>query len=119
MLSRTFRATVWPCAALLLMAMAANAAAEKPAQPSEFLFIFQILLLIAIGRGLGEVMQRIGQPSVIGELLAGLLLGPSVFGLLWPAAQSAIFPPALEQKALIAGIAQIGILLMLLHRHGN
>jgi Kef-type K+ transport system membrane component KefB/nucleotide-binding universal stress UspA family protein len=59
-------------------------------------------------------MQRIGQPSVIGELLAGLLLGPSLLGWVWPQAQSAIFPPAPEQKAMIDGIAQFGILLLLL-----
>jgi Kef-type K+ transport system membrane component KefB/nucleotide-binding universal stress UspA family protein len=72
------------------------------------------VLLIAVGRGLGEIMQRLGQPSVIGELLAGLLLGPSLFGWLWPAAQNAIFPPAAEQKALIEGLAHFGILLLLL-----
>jgi Kef-type K+ transport system membrane component KefB len=114
MLSRIFRPTVWLCAALLLVATAADAAAEKPAHPSEFIFIVQVVLLIAVGRGLGEIMQRIGQPSVIGELLAGLLLGPSLLGWLWPAAQSAIFPPAPEQKALIEGMAQFGILLLLL-----
>ena len=84
------------------------------APPSEFLLIAQIALFIAVGRGLGEIMQRIGQPSVIGELLGGLLLGPSVFGLLWPQAQQAIFPANPEQKALIEGIAQFGILLLLL-----
>jgi Kef-type K+ transport system membrane component KefB/nucleotide-binding universal stress UspA family protein len=92
----------------------ADAAGEKSARPSEFIFIVQIVLLIAVGRGLGEIMQRIGQPSVIGELLAGLLLGPSLFGWLWPTAQTAIFPPSPEQKALIEGIAQFGILLLLL-----
>jgi Kef-type K+ transport system membrane component KefB/nucleotide-binding universal stress UspA family protein len=96
------------------MITAADAAAEKSARPSEFIFIVQIALLITVGRGLGEIMQRLGQPSVIGELLAGLLLGPSMFGWLWPAAQSAIFPPAPEQKALIEGMAQFGILLLLL-----
>jgi Kef-type K+ transport system membrane component KefB/nucleotide-binding universal stress UspA family protein len=110
---RTFRA-VWPFAAVLLTGTAANAAAEKSAHPSEFIFIAQVLLLIAVGRGLGEIMQRIGQPSVVGELLAGLLLGPSLFGWLWPAAQSTIFPPAPEQKALIDGVAQFGVLLLLL-----
>jgi hypothetical protein len=104
--SRIFRPTVWLCAALLLAATAADAAGEKPAHPSEFIFIVQVVLLITVGRGLGEIMQRIGQPSVIGELLAGLLLGPSLLGWLWPAAQSAIFPPAPEQKALIEGMAQ-------------
>src|SRR6266568_7626082 len=102
------------CAALLLMITVAEADSPTSGKPSEFIFIVQIVLLIAVGRGLGEIMQRIGQPSVIGELLAGLLLGPSLFGWLWPEAQNAIFPAAPEQKALIEGIAQFGILLLLL-----
>jgi Kef-type K+ transport system membrane component KefB/nucleotide-binding universal stress UspA family protein len=105
---------LWTLAAFLLMTTVASAGAEKSARPSEFLLLAQIALLVAVGRGLGEIMQRIGQPSVIGELLGGLLLGPSLFGWLWPAAHAAIFPPAPEQKALIEGIAQFGILLLLL-----
>jgi Kef-type K+ transport system membrane component KefB/nucleotide-binding universal stress UspA family protein len=110
------RSTIWT-ACFLLLPVACVAAAnhgEASSRPSEFLLIAQIALLIAVGRGLGEIMQRIGQPSVIGELLGGLLLGPSVFGWLWPAAQHAIFPPSPEQKALIEGLAQFGILLLLL-----
>src|SRR3954471_13292748 len=67
MLSRRSRAAVWLCVVILLTATTANAAAEKPAHPSEFIFLVQVLLLITVGRGLGEIMQRIGQPSVIGE----------------------------------------------------
>src|SRR4051794_4427977 len=114
MRGRFVRPVCWACVVLLLTATSAGAEAGKSAHPSEFLLLVQVMLLITIGRGLGEIMQRIGQPSVIGELLAGLLLGPSLFGWLWPAAQSAIFPPAPEQKALIQGIAQFGILLLLL-----
>lgn len=101
-------------AALILTTIAAGAEGGKSAGPSEFLLVTQIVLLIAVGRGLGEIMQRIGQPSVIGELLAGILLGPSLFGWLWPEAQAAIFPKAPEQKAMLDGIAQFGILLLLL-----
>src|SRR3954468_13698243 len=104
----------WAGVAVLLTVTGAGAEAQKAAHPSEFLFIVQIVLLIAVGRGLGEIMQRVGQPSVIGDLLAGLLLGPSLFGWLWPEAQHAIFPQTPEQKALIEGIAQFGILLLLL-----
>ncbi len=111
---RGLRSVFWGCAALLLMIGVADADAEKSRHPSEFIFVVQIMLLITVGRGLGEIMQRIGQPSVIGELLGGLLLGPSLLGWLWPAAQSAIFPSAPEQKAMIEGIAQFGILLLLL-----
>ena len=101
-------------AALVLTTIAACAEGGKSAGPSEFLLVGQIVLLIAVGRGLGEIMQRFGQPSVIGELLAGILLGPSLFGWLWPDAQQAIFPKTPEQKAMIDGIAQFGILLLLL-----
>src|SRR4051812_30544636 len=106
------RPVCWACPALLLTATGAGAEASKAGHPSEFLFIAQIVLLIAVGRGLGELMQRIGQPSVIGELLAGLLLGPSLFGWLWPEAQQAIFPQTPEQKALIEGLGQFGILML-------
>ncbi len=108
------RSSGWAFALALLTITMAEAAGEKSAKPSEFIFIVQIVLLITVGRGLGEIMQRIGQPSVIGELLGGLLLGPSLFGWLWPAAHDAIFPNAPEQKAMIEGVAQFGILLLLL-----
>ncbi|MGY8665295.1 cation:proton antiporter [Bradyrhizobium sp. UFLA05-109] len=101
-------------AALVLTTIAASAEGGKSAAPSEFLLVAQIVVLIAVGRGLGEVMQRAGQPSVIGELLAGILLGPSLFGWIWPEAQQAVFPKTPEQKAMIDGIAQFGILLLLL-----
>jgi len=101
-------------AALVLTTIAASAEGGKSAGPSEFLLVAQIVLLIGVGRGLGEIMQRIGQPSVMGELLAGIILGPSLFGWIWPEAQHAIFPKTPEQKAMIDGIAQFGILLLLL-----
>jgi Kef-type K+ transport system membrane component KefB len=58
----------------------------------EALFIAQIGLLLLVGRLLGEAMQRLGQPAVMGQLIAGVALGPSVFGAIWPEAQHAIFP---------------------------
>ncbi|KMO27174.1 cation:proton antiporter, partial [Methylobacterium aquaticum] len=82
--------------------------------PSEVVLIVQIVLLLAVGRLLGEAMLRVGQPAVMGQLLAGLLLGPSVLGAVWPEAQHWLFPPGRDQKALLDGIAQLGILLLLL-----
>ena len=111
---RGLQSLLWAGIALLLISTVADADGAQAARPSEFLLLVQIALLIAVGRGLGEVMQRIGQPSVVGELLCGLLLGPSLFGWVWPEAQHAMFPSAPEQKALLDGIAQFGILLLLL-----
>jgi Kef-type K+ transport system membrane component KefB/nucleotide-binding universal stress UspA family protein len=96
------------------MALAAEGAPGAPEHASESLFLVQVMALILLGRVLGEIMQRIGQPSVMGQLIAGLILGPSVLGLLWPDAQHWLFPKNPEQKAMLDGVAQIGVLLLLL-----
>jgi uncharacterized membrane protein YoaK (UPF0700 family) len=67
---------------LALLVPAVSFAAEGGKGPSTELLFAQIVILIFCGRLLGEAMQRIGQPAVIGQLVAGLLLGPSVFGWL-------------------------------------
>src|SRR6202795_1121889 len=82
--------------------------------PSEALFLAQIVLLLLVGRLMGEAMQRIGQPAVMGQLIAGILLGPSVFGAIWPEAQRAVFASNPQQKAMIDAVSQLGILLLLL-----
>src|SRR5476651_138955 len=95
---------------------AAPALAAEPGQkgPSEIVFIAQILALMIVGRLLGEAMIRLGQPAVMGQLIAGLLLGPSVFGFLLPDFQHALFPKSPEQKAMIDAISQFGVMLLLL-----
>jgi Kef-type K+ transport system membrane component KefB/nucleotide-binding universal stress UspA family protein len=101
--------------ALCGLTEAASAAGEAASKSgSEAILLTQILLLILLGRALGEAMLRLGQPAVMGQLLAGILLGPSVLGTIWPAAQQALFPSAPEQKSMIDGIAQFGILMLLL-----
>src|SRR5712664_859894 len=82
--------------------------------PSEALFVMQILALLICGRLAGELMQRLGQPAVMGQLIAGILLGPSLLGALAPDLQHVIFPPGPEQKAMIDAVAQLGILMLLL-----
>ncbi|MER2269538.1 cation:proton antiporter domain-containing protein [Methylobacterium oxalidis] len=102
--------------ALLFLAPDQAFAVAEPGSKSalEVTFLIQIVLLLSAGRLLGEVMQRIGQPSVMGQLIAGLLLGPSVFGAVWPEAQRLVFPVAHEQKAMLDAVSQLGILLLLL-----
>ena len=82
--------------------------------PSEVIFLCEIIALLVCGRLTGEAMQRIGQPAVMGPLIAGIFLGPSVLGALWPAAQQALFPADPGQRAMLDGVAQLGILLLLL-----
>ena len=105
----------WALAAAVLLLGAGDAlAAEAGKGPSELVFVTQLIVLMLVGRLLGEAMNRIGQPSVMGMLLGGILLGPSVLGALWPDLQHAIFPRTPEQKAMLDGISQFGILLLLL-----
>jgi Kef-type K+ transport system membrane component KefB len=77
------------------------------------IFWVQLLVLLAAARGLGELMRRIGQPPVLGELTAGLLLGPSVLGHLAPELSAWLFPPDPVQKAALAAVAWLGVLLLL------
>jgi Kef-type K+ transport system membrane component KefB/nucleotide-binding universal stress UspA family protein len=78
------------------------------------IFTAELILLLLAGRLLGEAMNRLGQPALFGQLLAGVLLGPSVFGLLLPGAHHFLFPDNKTLKAMIDAVSQIGILLLLL-----
>src|SRR5215471_10633236 len=101
-------------AALALSAQGIFAAESAKTGASEVIFLVQLVALMLVGRLLGELMNRIGQPSVMGMLLGGIVLGPSMLGVVWPDLQHAIFPSAAEQKAMLDGVAQFGILLLLL-----
>src|ERR1051325_3284585 len=70
-------------------------------------FFFQMFVILAACRGVGWFARRVGQPQVVGEMIAGVLLGPSLFGLLFPQCQQAIFPKE-SLKTLYVG-AQLGV----------
>jgi Kef-type K+ transport system membrane component KefB/nucleotide-binding universal stress UspA family protein len=115
------RANNFLIAVFLLLTSSAAMAAEGGGSAgsgasgsSVAIFFAQIGLLLVIGRAMGEAAQRLGQPAVMGQLIGGLLLGPSVFGLLWPDAQHLLFPKAAEQKSMIDAVSQIGVLMLLL-----
>ena len=95
------RAVLLPLlAALLACLMPELAFAANPGSHGRSLsvFIAQIIVLLTTGRLLGELMQRFGQPAVMGQLIAGILLGPAVLGVLWPELQHMLFPGSPEQK---------------------
>jgi Kef-type K+ transport system membrane component KefB/nucleotide-binding universal stress UspA family protein len=78
------------------------------------LFFVQIVLLVVVGRLLGELMQRWGQPAVMGQLLAGIILGPSILGGILPAQQQLIFPLEASNRQMLNAVSELGILLLLL-----
>jgi K+:H+ antiporter len=55
-------------------------------------FFIQLAVILLFCRLVGAIALRLGQPQVVAEMLAGVLLGPSLFGLLWPEAQRWLFP---------------------------
>jgi len=111
---RTHRDRLWLCVLATLAVSPAWAVEGGGKGASDAIFIAELVVLMLVGRLLGEAMSRLRQPSVMGQLIAGLMLGPSLFGLLLPDVQHALFPKNPEQKAMIDGISQFGILLLLL-----
>jgi Kef-type K+ transport system membrane component KefB len=75
--------------------------------------LYHVLLaltaIMVLGRLLGKVFQHFGQPRVIGEMIAGIMLGPSLLGQIWPAAQEFILPASVAPN--LGVIAQIGVIL--------
>ena len=103
---------IWPGwrSGLLLAALLAAlpmplAAAEAQHSSPEVVFLGEVILLLVCGRLLGEAMQRIGQPAIMGQLLAGVLLGPSILGALAPDLQHALFPGNKEQSNMIGALS--------------
>src|SRR6187401_2489400 len=61
-------------------------------------FFFQLAVILLFCRLVGAIALRLGQPQVVAEMIAGVMLGPSLFGLLWPDAQHWLFPWDTTQK---------------------
>jgi Kef-type K+ transport system membrane component KefB/nucleotide-binding universal stress UspA family protein len=106
--------SLWLVPLLIGVPAAAFAAQNAPPESSLPVFVAEIGVLLLVGRIMGEAAQRIGQPPVMGQLIGGLLLGPSVLGALWPNAEHTLFPSADAQKNLLQGVAQLGVLMLLL-----
>ena len=78
------------------------------------IFAAELIVLLFVGRLLGEGMARMGQPALFGQLLAGVVLGPSVFGVLMPELHHTIFPATSVTKSMIDALSQLGIMMLLL-----
>jgi Kef-type K+ transport system membrane component KefB len=74
------------------------------------LFFLQLAVILGVCRLVGFWARKIGQPQVVGEMIAGVLLGPSLFGLLWPGLQQRVFPGGVPMSILYAS-SQVGLVL--------
>jgi Kef-type K+ transport system membrane component KefB/nucleotide-binding universal stress UspA family protein len=78
------------------------------------LVLLQLSALLVTARLGSEFVKRLGLPTVVGELAAGILLGPTVFGHYFPGAFEKLFPPISEQFHLLEIISWLGMVLLLL-----
>ena len=75
------------------------------------ILLAQIIMIILVARLFGWVFKKIGQPSVIGEIIAGIALGPSLLGLYFPDFFHALFPP--DSLENLKFLSQIGLILFM------
>ena len=75
------------------------------------ILIVQIIIILISSRLLGNLFRKIGQPMVIGEIVAGIVLGPSLLGLFFPASFNFFFPA--ESLPNIQFISQVGLILFM------
>ncbi len=73
-------------------------------------FFLELAVILAACRVVGLVARRLGQPQVVGEMIAGVLLGPSLLGLVAPGVQQSLFPPG-QANTVLYTLAQIGLVL--------
>jgi Kef-type K+ transport system membrane component KefB len=75
------------------------------------ILLAQIITIILVARFFGWVFKKIGQPSVIGEIIAGIVLGPSLLGMYFPEFSAALFP--VESLGNLKFLSQIGLILFM------
>lgn len=93
---------------------AAEGSSLAPLSEHEVLvFLIQLILLVGLARVFGWIMKSVGQPAVVGELLAGVLVGPTIFGRLAPDAFDWVFGEE-TVGSVIFGMAWLGVILLLI-----
>jgi Kef-type K+ transport system membrane component KefB len=96
-----------------VLSSVAAAAAARPADVVLHLerFLAQIVVILLVVRALGWLLARVGQPVVVGEMLAGILLGPSILGARWPGAYASLFP--LGSVRFLGAVSQLGLIVFM------
>ncbi|MBD3246715.1 MAG: hypothetical protein GF333_06840 [Candidatus Omnitrophica bacterium] len=79
-----------------------------------FLFLIQLVLLLGLARGLGELFRKWHQPALTAEILVGIVLGPTILGRFLPFLHQTIFPADVVQQNMLETMAWVGVLFLLL-----
>jgi Kef-type K+ transport system membrane component KefB len=85
----------------------ATGKAPEAADATDLLLALAVIMLAA--QLMGAVARRLGQPTVMGEVMAGLMLGPSLLGWVAPELQASVFPPGVFGP--LSSVARIGVIL--------
>lgn len=75
--------------------------------------LMQLGIMLIVGRILAETARKFGQPAVIGEIIAGLLLGPTVLGMVEPVWFETLFPTPGGAATVLSGIVQVSVVMLL------
>src|SRR6185436_15666605 len=73
--------------------------------------LLQLVVILGVARGLGLILRYFGQPAVIGEMAAGIVLGPIVFGAIAPEWHAELFAPG--SRGGLEALSQLGLVLFM------
>lgn len=79
-----------------------------------FLFLVQVVLLLGLARTLGALCEAVRIPALAGEILAGVVFGPTVLGRLAPTLQAQLFPHDAAQLTMLETVSWLGVFFLLL-----
>ncbi len=77
-------------------------------------FLFSIAIMLLFAKVFGELFNLIKQPAIIGEIIAGIILGPTIFGAIFPDSYNYIFNHSEEVNIALNGIITLSVVLLLL-----
>jgi Kef-type K+ transport system membrane component KefB len=75
--------------------------------------LIQLTLMLVMGRVFAEIARRVKQPAVVGEIIAGIIIGPTILGMIDPSWFNTLFPVNQVSGVVLAGLVQISVVMLL------